>query len=72
MSAAPVSYYDATLALINSRVSNAEVTRKDIAAGMRISQKLLGRKLSGDSMLTVQDIGKLARVLGCRMSELVA
>lgn len=69
---APYSYYDAMLAEILRRIDAAGMTRKDIAAGLGISQRLLGRKLSGEALLAVKEVSKLARVLGCRMSELVA
>ncbi|MGO4384602.1 helix-turn-helix domain-containing protein [Specibacter sp. RAF43] len=72
MSAAPVSYYDMTLAKIRERILNADVSRKAIAAGVGISQAMLRRKLSGETALTVSEIDALARVLGCRMSEIVA
>lgn len=72
MSAAPVSYYDMTLELIRERIAAAGITPKAIAAGVGISQAALRRKLSGETVLTVCEIGKLARVLGCPMSAIVA
>lgn len=69
---APVSYYDMTLAKINERISNATVTRQAIAAGVGISVAKLRLKLSGESTLTVREIGAIAETLGCRMSQLVA
>lgn len=69
---APYSYYDATLLKIMGRVANSDLTRKDIAGRLGWSTGKLSRKLSGDTMLTVQDIARLSKALGCKMSELVA
>ena len=69
---APYSYYDATLLKIMGRVANSDLTRKDIAARLGWSTGKLSRKLKGETMLMVSDIGNLSRVLGCKMSELVA
>lgn len=67
-----VSFYNATLAKINGRVSNATLSRQELADRMEWSTAKLRRKLNGDAVLTVRDIGNFADVLGCRMSELVA
>lgn len=67
-----VSFYDATLAKINGRVSNATLSRQELAGRMEWSVAKLRRKLNGDVVLTVRDIGNFADVLGCRMSDLVA
>lgn len=67
-----VSYYDATLALIKARIKDSGITRKAIAARMGWSTGKLSRKLKGETMLMVSDIGNLSRVLGCKMSDLVA
>lgn len=72
MSAGFVSYYDMTLELIRERIAAAGLTRKEIAAGVGISQTTLRRKLSGETMLTVRDISALAETLGCKMSAIVA
>ncbi len=72
MNAAPVSYYDMTLTLIRDRMEAAGITCTAIAAGVGISQTTLRRKLSGETVLTVREIGALARVLGCPMSAIVA
>jgi len=69
---APVSYYDMTLALIKGKISDSALTRAAIAAGVGISVSTLRRKLAGESTLTVREIGSIAGVLGCKMSEIVA
>lgn len=70
---APVSYYDAMLAEINRRLDAAGMnptTSKDVAAELRMSTSVLRRKLNGMQPLMLNDIGRLARVLGCRPSDL--
>lgn len=72
ITAGPYSYYDATLALIEGRISDSTLARKELAASLGWSTGKLRRKLTGKSMLMVSDIGNLSRALGCRMSDLVA
>lgn len=72
MSATLVSYYDMTLDRIRDRITTTGLAPKTIAAGMGVSQKVLRRKLSGETVLTVREIGDLAELFGCPMSEIVA
>lgn len=72
MSAAPVSYYDATLGLIRDRIEAAGMTAEATAAALGVSQATMRRKLSGETVLTVREIGDLAHALGCPMSAIVA
>lgn len=72
MSATLISYYDMTLERIRERIEAAGMTSETIASWLDIPHEALSRKLSGETVLTVREIGDLAEALGCRMSELVA
>ena len=72
MSAALVSYYDMTLERIRERITAAGLSPKTIAAALGVSQAAMRCKLSGETVLTVREIGSLAEMFGCSLSEIVA
>ncbi|BCW70349.1 helix-turn-helix transcriptional regulator [Arthrobacter sp. NicSoilB8] len=72
MSATLVSYYDMTLELIRERIEAVGMTSETVASWLGISTEALSQKLSGETVLTVREIGDLAEVLGCLMSDIVA
>lgn len=66
------SSYGTMLTLINERIDASGIERNTIASELGLSVATLTRKLTGRSTLTIHHLARIASVLGCRPSDLVA
>lgn len=66
------SSYETMLTLINERIDASGIERNTIASELGLSVATLTGKLAGRSTLTVTHLARIAMVLGCRPSDLLA
>ncbi|QBP06971.1 XRE family transcriptional regulator [Virgibacillus phage Mimir87] len=55
---------------INVWIAKSEMSKKEVAEKMAVSQTVLSRWANGHSMPSVNNLFKLAKLLGCKVDDL--
>lgn len=67
-----VTYSDSVAAELRAEIARQRRTQGDLAQALGWTQQYLSRRLTGATPLSLDDVEKLARILGIPLAELVA